>query len=57
MCRDKMSAWSIVLEMNCGVQTTLSHLLEEAMPQKKRKGTSIFSICSLAIAVIYPEGI
>ena len=36
MCRDKMSAWSMVLEMNCGVQTTLSHLLEEAMPQKRK---------------------
>ena len=38
MCRYKMSAWSMVLEMNCGVQTTVSHLLEEAMPQKKEAG-------------------
>jgi hypothetical protein len=28
----------MVLEMNCGVQTTLSHLLEETTPQKKEGG-------------------
>jgi len=44
MCRYKMSAWSMVLEMNCGVQTTLSHLLEEAMPQKKEVRTRIFAM-------------
>jgi hypothetical protein len=38
MCRYRMCAWSMVWEMNCGVQTTLRHLLEETTPQKKEEG-------------------
>ena len=28
----------MVVDINCGVQTTLSRLLEETTPQKKEKG-------------------